>query len=268
MKLLAYSLLFSLLTACATPSTIQKTQSAIVKWGSPEGISRLAESNYKVDFFKLANQFESQNNKLFCGPASAAIVLNALRIRNSKVIIPQDTSLLNSSDMALLSGNKWSPFFQRYTQNNVFIASPKTRAAVLGAIAVNDKQKAKPAKDYGFQLRQLNALFKQHSLETQLRVVSDTLTIKIIKQEIISNLKTADDYVLVNYKRGTLKQAGGGHISPLAAYHKASDSFLVLDVTPNKADWIWVQAELLITAMRTFDTVENRGYLLLREGGK
>jgi hypothetical protein len=40
-----------------------------------------------------------------------------------------------------------------------------------------------------------------------------------IKNEIIENLRTPNDYVIVNYKRGVLNQPGGGHISPLGAYH-------------------------------------------------
>ena len=60
-------------------------------------------------------------------------------------------------------------------------------------------------------------------------------------------------------------QEGGGHISPLGAYDRASDSFLIMDVNPNRAPWVWVKAEALIGAMRTFDTVENRGYLLIRD---
>lgn len=58
-------------------------------------------------------------------------------------------------------------------------------------------------------------------------------------------------------------QKGGGHISPIGAYDQQSDSFLIMDVNPNKAPWVWVKSRDLISAMRTFDTVENRGYLLI-----
>ena len=33
-----------------------------------------------------------------------------------------------------------------------------------------------------------------------------------------------------------------------------------MDVNPNRAPWVWVRSDDLIAAMRTFDTVENRGY--------
>ena len=261
-----------LITACTTPIKSADRDQVIEKWGSPEGISRLEQSKYKTDFFKLANHFESQHNKIFCGPTSAAIVLNSLRVRNGKLQIPEDKTLLSQADLQYLASKTWSPFFARYTQNNVFQHSPKSRELVLGEILL-DKQgkvivnsKGKPKKDRGFQLHQLGELFKNHGLSTQVRVVNQDLDRELIKKEMIENLRTADDYVIVNYKRTVLNQPGGGHISPLGAYHKASDSFLIMDVTPNKADWIWVNAELLLNAMRTFDTVENRGYILIREG--
>ena len=43
-----------------------------------------------------------------------------------------------------------------------------------------------------------------------------------------------------------------------------SDSFLVLDVNPSRAGWVWMPTTNLIKGMRTFDTVENRGYILIR----
>ncbi|NOR81490.1 MAG: phytochelatin synthase [Methyloprofundus sp.] len=268
-----YSTLIFSITACSvsTNTTIPADQ-PIVSWGSPKGIARLEESKYKIDFFKLANHFESQHNKIFCGPTSAAIVLNSLRVRNGNIQLPQDKTLLSQADLKYLSSKKWSPFFERYTQNNIFLNSPKSRELVLGEILVDEQgeiiinNKGKPKKDRGFQLHQLGELFKRHGLNTKVRVVNQYLDTKTIKKEIIENLKTAGDYVIVNYKRTVLNQPGGGHISPLGAYHQASDSFLVMDVTPNKADWIWVKASLLLSAMHTFDTVENRGYLLVSEG--
>ncbi len=262
------------LNACATTGTAQKiSDPAIVSWGTDEGIKRLEESQYKVDFFKLANHFESQNNKLFCGPASAAIVLNALRVRNSAMILPEDKSLLSELDQKIIAAShKWNPLFQRYTQNNVFIKSPKSRAFVLGRVLQDTEgtvligNNGQEKKDRGFQLRQLGELFTAHGLSTKVVVVQQGMSDQEIKAELIENLTTADDYVIINYKRKVLNQPGGGHLSPLGAYHKVSDSFLIMDVTPNKADWVWVKSELLIRAMRTFDTVENRGYLLLSEG--
>jgi hypothetical protein len=51
----------------------------------------------------------------------------------------------------------------------------------------------------------------------------------------------------------------------LGAYDAQSDSFLVLDVNPASAGWVWMPTETLIQGMRTFDRVENRGYILIQE---
>ncbi len=98
------------------------------------------------------------------------------------------------------------------------------------------------------------------------RVVDDGAAPEPLRNELPRNLAARNDYVLVNYARKALGQAGGGHISPLGAYDRASDSFLIMDVNPNRAPWVWVRATDLIAAIRTFDTVENRGYLLVSEG--
>jgi Phytochelatin synthase len=69
----------------------------LVPFSSDEGIARLARSTAKVDFPALANQFEPQSNPAFCGPTSAAIVLNAIRGRNPD--LPRDRSRLRAEDL-------------------------------------------------------------------------------------------------------------------------------------------------------------------------
>ena len=86
------------------------------------------------------------------------------------------------------------------------------------------------------------------------RVVDGSADPAAIRREIAANLATGDDFVLVNYARRALGQQGGGHISPLGAYDERSDSFLIMDVNPNRAPWVWVRSDDLIAAMRTFDT--------------
>ena len=81
---------------------------------------------------------------------------------------------------------------------------------------------------------------------------------------MLDNLARAGDYVIVNYRREAVGQTGGGHISPLGAYDAQSDSFLVMDVNPASAGWVWMPTAILVKGMRTFDMVENRGYILVQ----
>ena len=64
-------------------------------------------------------------------------------------------------------------------------------------------------------------------------------------------------------RRRAVGQQGPPHISPIGAYDDQSDSFLVLDVNPASAGWVWMPTATLVKGMRTFDTVENRGYILI-----
>jgi hypothetical protein len=226
----------------------------LVAFASDEGLARLARSPAKVDFPALANQFEAQINTMFCGPTTAAIVLNAVHAGSAG--LPRDRERLRAGDRRHIPGS-FDPVIPRFTQDNV-IKGPKTRAQVMGEpMTVNGKQ----VRDFGFQLRQFEALLKAHGLRTRLVIVDDQITEQQVRTELVENLRRRGDYLVVNYWREAVGQQGGGHISPLAAYDPDSDSFLVLDVNPASAGWVWMPTATLVQGMRTFDTVENRGYL-------
>ena len=235
----------------------------LVAFSAPESIKRFERSRHKVDFFHLANQFESQGNKAFCGPTSSVIVLNALRMGNDAVAKPQDPSLVTDEDRKQLPAG-FDPLFHRYTQNNFFddkVREVKTRSEVFG------QPRGEGGKsDAGIQLRQLAGMLAAQGLDVKLRVLSDSLKDTTVREELKQNLKTEGDYVIVNYSRPVLGQQGSGHISPLAAYDQKSDSFLIMDVNSTDQRWVWVKAPALLASMRTPDTQENRGYLLVKEG--
>ena len=242
-----------------SPSYAQQTPGSpvLVDWTAPASQARLARSAHKVDFFPLSNHFVGQDNKIFCGPTSVAIVLNALRPRNPDA--PLTTHSLTPEDRAWMRPGS-NPFLRKYTPHNVLTAKTKTRLEVLGKPLVID---GKRQRDYGLQLRQLAQVFRAHDLTVATRVVDAHADAARITQELAHNLATPHNFVVVNYSRRALGQPGGGHISPLGAYDADSDSFLILDVNPTRAPWVWVRAADLVAAMRTFDTVENRGYLLV-----
>jgi len=237
----------------------------VIPFASPESMTRLSRATAKVDFFHLANHFESQQNLGYCGPTSSTIVLNALRADDKTIAKPKDPGLFPAEYRKSLPPGL-DPVFARYTQSTFFDAQTtgvKTRDQFFG------KPKAPGAKPSpGLELRELSQILAAHGLAAELRVADDTLTDAVIKRELITNLSTPDDYALVNYFRPAVGQSGGGHISPLGAYDKKSDSFLILDVNPNGHPWVWVPAAVLIKAMRTADVNENRGYVLVREGAR
>ena len=231
----------------------------LVPWNSEEGLQRLFESRYKVDFFRLANHFQAQPNGVVCGPTTAAIVLNSLRQKKNDSRIPYASGLNQQDGKYVPAGMDMR--VRMYTPDNViqeYGGKTKTRAQIFGE-PINGKP------DWGMQIRQLHQMFLSHEAVSTLRVVDDSVPLDAMRDQMMANLKSDKDFIIVNYARKILGQSGPGHISPVAAYHSVSDSFLLLDVTSYQHNWVWAPAKKLYAAMKSFDTVENRGYLLIEE---
>jgi len=257
-----FSFAFALAAALAAPVAaaevaVAATAQGLVAFASEEGLARLSRTDAKADFPALANQFEAQSNGAFCGPTSAAIVLNT--VRSGAADLPRDRSRLRADDLKFMPPGA-DPSVPRFTQDNVIDKGSKTRAQVLGEPVNRD---GKPARDFGYQLRQFDEMLRANGLVTRAVVVDDNMPEADIRRELAANLRRTGDYVIVNYRREQVGQRGGGHISPLGAYDAQSDSFLVLDVNPAAAGWIWMPTVTLVKGMRSFDTVENRGYVLV-----
>ena len=231
---------------------------ALLPFNSSAGMARLAHASGTADFPALANQFEPQSNRAFCGPTTAAIVLNAIHAGRGDA--PRDRSRLRPEDEKHLPAG-FDLTVPRFTQESVIEQGPKTRAQVLGEpITLGGKT----VQDGGYQLRQLDALLRGHGVTTRLVVATDSISDAQIRRDLSENLERSSDYVIVNYRRDAVGQKGGAHISPLGAYDAESDSVLLMDVNPDSAGWVWMPLATLIRGMRTFDLVENRGYILVR----
>lgn len=264
MRLFVHLALACCLAASVVPAAVARDEvpataaQTLVPFSSEEGLARLVRSAAKVDFPALANQFEPQSNGAFCGPTTTAIVLNTVRGRSAD--LPRDRSRLRPEDFQFAPAG-FDPSVPRFTQDNVIGRGLKTRSQVLGEpVMINGKQ----TRDFGYQLRQLDELLHAHELVTRLVIVDDKQAEGDIRRDLVQNLQRAGDYVVVNYRRVEVGQTGGGHISPLGAFDAESDSVLVLDVNPASAGWVWMPVASLIRGMRTFDTVENRGYILVQ----
>ncbi len=245
-------------TSAAAPQTAAADAGfGLVPFASDEGLRRLARAEAKRGFAALANQYEAQLNGAFCGPTTAAIVLNT--VRNRSADLPRDHDRLRPDDLRNMPPGM-DPIVPRYTQDNVIAKGAKTRAQVLGEPLVIDGKKK---RDFGYQLRQFDEMLRANGLVTRAVVVDDRLAEDTVRGELIAALNRPETYAVVNYRREAVGQQGGGHISPLGAYDAASDSFLVLDVNPAAASWVWMPTSTLVRGMRTFDTVENRGYVIL-----
>ena len=114
----------------------------------------------------------------------------------------------------------------------------------------------------GMSLGELAGLLRAHGVQAKAHH-ADTFTLEAFRDTLQRNLSTSGDYLLVNYQREVLGQGKVGHISPLAAYDRDSDSVLVMDTSAHHYPLTWVPLPLLFKAMNTTDNSsgEMRGFV-------
>jgi hypothetical protein len=192
----------------------------LVALDSEAGEKMLFEAEASKAYFPLSLQFVTQQNQAFCGVASLVMVLNALHMP------------------APVSG-QLAPF-SAFDQNNIFNAATEK---VVPRATIEEE---------GMTLDQLGALAQASGLKAEVHHAADS-TVDDFRKRASERLKTAGQYVLVNYLRSAIGQQKYGHISPLAAYDAESDRFLILDVSRYKYPPVWVKAAELFAAMNTPD---------------
>jgi Phytochelatin synthase len=218
----------------ALPTQALPLGANLIDFNSTAGEQLLTESAAKRDYFPLSSQFVTQDNLAYCGVASMVMVLNALAIPAPAAPEYRNTRF--------------------FTQTN-FFANPKTQAVMTAAMVARG----------GMTLDQLGRLLESYPVQATVYYGS-AVSLNEFRQLWIENLQQPHNFVIVNYLRSAMGEAGGGHISPIAAYHQPSDRFLVLDVSRYKYPPVWVKAEQLWQAMKTIDTAskKTRGFVLVR----
>ncbi len=201
----------------------------------PAGQTLLMEATARRDHGPLAQWFETQANLAFCGVASAVMALNSLAIPAP-------------------AAPGYGPY-RFWTQSTVF-SIPGSGGFVRQEEVVRE----------GMTLAQLQGWLAQRPDLVVERFNGDQLSLLQWRALLQRSLNDPEDRLLVNYQRSALGQPGGGHISPLAAYHAASDRVLILDVARYRYPAVWVRAEDLWQAMRIVDSSSgrSRGLVLIR----
>jgi hypothetical protein len=205
----------------------------LIALDSAEGEALLIGAEARADYFPLSIHFVTQANPAFCGPATIAMVLNALGVSRPP------------SDLTLGLG--------MFDQENVF--TPATEAV---------KPQAEVMRN-GMTVDELGALLGAHDLKAEVIHASDS-NLDDFRKTAIGEIGEDDHFVLVNYLRKAIGQEAGGHISPLAAYDADTDRFLILDVSRYKYPPIWVEAAALFAAMDTPDSDngdKSRGFVIV-----
>jgi hypothetical protein len=200
---------------------------------SAEGFTRLEESDRR-SFVTLGMYFLTQETQTFCGVASSTMVLNALVPKDKRPPVPE-----------------WKPYLL-FAQSVFF--TPEVEKIAPREVVLKQ----------GMTLQQLGEVLRTFPVEATVSHASDKSE-NNFREEAKDALRGSTSCLIVNYLRTGVEQKGGGHFSPLAAYHEKSDSFLVYDVARYKYPPSWVKTTDLWNAMNTVDSdsQKTRGYLVV-----
>lgn len=116
----------------------------------------------------------------------------------------------------------------------------------------------------GMSLSRLAALAETVGMSTEL-IYADSLDVDAFRDRLKANMQQRGNFVVINYDRRVLDQAGAGHISAIGAYDPDRDAFLVLDEASFKYPFTWVPTKLLYAAARTKADSHYRGILIIHE---
>lgn len=228
-------LLFAALFALplpALPDSGVPVPAELTALSKPDGQKRLFESTYREPYWRLANYFETQINQAYCSVASSVIALNALGVARPSTSQYPDY-----------------PFF---TQAGFF---DKVDPKSLDVSAVSRT---------GLTMEQLANVLSTHPVIVERKYASD-MTLDQFRAALKENMRSGDRMMLLNFDRKELNERGNGHWSPVAAFHEASDSILILDVARYKYPPLWMPLAEVYAAARSVDSSSSRsrGFLLI-----
>jgi glutathione-S-conjugate glycine hydrolase len=209
------------------------THDQVIYFDTEASAALFQAADVRDHFWTICRYFVSENMLTYCGIASSVTVLNSLGVPSPDA--PQIYP------------------YKMFNQENFFTDE------VLQIRRPSEVEKNGSTLN---QLAKMLAVF-----EVNVNVFhADTINADLCRTMLVDALRSADKRAIVDFDRGTLGQKGGGHFSPLAAYHAAEDRFLLMDVARYKLPPCWVPADLLHRALLAVDPVsgQSRGFLILQ----
>lgn len=226
------SVVWLMVLACAQSVwAVEPLPENLLALESKQGTILLKQDAQENTVHMLAH-FTTQQTVTYCGVASAVMVLNSLGVPS-----PVDPG--------------YAPYAY-FTQVNFF------NDKVTAIIHPEDVSKN------GMTLAQMAQAIETYGVKATPHYAN-----KMDKEQFKALVKDAlahDQYVTVNFLRTALKQVGGGHHSPIVAYDKKTDRFLMLDVARYKYPAYWVTANDLWSAVNTMDGELSRGFIVISRG--
>lgn len=147
--------------------------------------------------------------------------------------------------------------------NSLPQASPLTQASFFNDCVAHERTSLRTTFG-GMTIDSLARMMQCYGVEARV-FHAETSSLDEFRRLVSENLRTKGNFVVVNYDRARVGQSPMGHISPISAYHEASDRLLVLDVASFKYPPTWVATAALWDAMNTIDqeSKRTRGYVLI-----
>lgn len=223
-------------------------------WNSEDGLNRLMRSQFKNDFYQLANFYQAQINPLYCSIASSVMILNAL---NYGKIPSQKISEIKKPEGGIIE-------FHLFTQQG-FLNQETDKIKKAEIIRFQEKN-ATGNHDAGLAIGDLAKILTQaYKLKVQLNYAAenDQESLNKFRQTAKKTLADQTSFLITNFDGKILGQKTNGHIAPVAAYDEASDSLLILDPALHKNQWFWADLTKVYSAMNTKDGENYRGYLVV-----
>eukprot|EP00752_Nemacystus_decipiens_P001863 g1795.t1 len=203
-----------------------------VAFSSDEGRQLFREALFEgtmESYFRLAEQFRTQDEPAFCGLSTLTMVLNALAVDPGRV---------------------WKGAWRWYHES------------MLDCCAPLEVVKAK-----GVTLPTMCCLARCNGLMVTV-AGPDTHSIEDLRSAV-EECSTEDrgKVVVASYDRRGVNQTGTGHFSPIGGYHRGKDVVLVMDTARFKHPPHWVPMETLWEAMKRLDTETGkmRGFMVLEK---
>lgn len=177
-------------------------------------------------FFKLIEQFRTQDEPAFCGLASVAMVLNSLAIDPRR---------------------PWKGPWRWFHEEMLDCCHPLERV-----------------RRHGVTLHQAACLARCNGAAVEV-YPAGCVPLETFRDMVRDACASDTDRIIVAYCRKDFLQTGDGHHSPIGAYSAAEDLVLILDTARFKYPPHWVPLPLLYKSMGRTDpsTKARRGFMRL-----
>jgi glutathione gamma-glutamylcysteinyltransferase len=195
----------------------------LVAFGSPDGRVLLGEAlaaGTAEAFFPLVAHLHTQAEPAWCGLGTLVTVLNALEIDPGRV---------------------WKGPWRWFGEELLVCCKSLELAAAEG-----------------LSLSEVACLAACNGADVRV-TPAEPDSEAVFRAAVESSVRAPEGpFVVVNYARSVLGQTGGGHFSPVAAWHPDRDLVLVLDVARFKYPPHWVPTGRLWQAMVDVDAATRR----------